>query len=105
MNWILLILLQTENVIGELKPDVIIHAAAMTQVDQCEMEHDLCWKANVTGVENLIDACAKNQTHLVHVSTDFIFDGTMDRLTKLPFPDPVNFYGESKFAAEQALQQ
>jgi dTDP-4-dehydrorhamnose reductase len=96
--------IQTGNVIGELKPDVIIHAAAMTQVDQCEMEHDLCWKANVTGVENLIDACAKNQTHLVHVSTDFIFDGSHGPLDETATPRPVNFYGESKFAAEQALQ-
>jgi dTDP-4-dehydrorhamnose reductase len=97
-------LIQIEKVIGELKPDVIIHTAAMTQVDQCEMEHDLCWKANVTGVENLIDACSKNQTHLVHVSTDFIFDGSHGPLDETAIPKPVNFYGESKFAAEQALQ-
>jgi len=96
---------QTENLICELKPDVIINSAAMTQVDQCEMEHDLCWKANVTGVENLIDACSKNQTHLVHISTDFIFDGTVGPLDETAIPNPVNFYGESKYAAEKALQQ
>jgi len=96
---------QTKNLIRELKPDVIINSAAMTQVDQCETERDLCWKANVTGVENLIDACSKNTTHLVHVSTDFIFDGTQGPLDETAIPNPVNFYGESKLAAEKALQQ
>jgi dTDP-4-dehydrorhamnose reductase len=97
--------IQTENVIRNLKPDVIINSAAMTQVDQCEMEHDLCWKTNVTGVENLIAACAKTGTHLVHVSTDFIFDGAHGPLDETAIPGPINFYGESKFAAETALQQ
>jgi len=96
---------QTENLICELKPDVIINSAAMTQVDQCETERDLCWQTNVTGVENLIDACSKNQTHLVHISTDFIFDGTVGPLDETAIPTPVNFYGESKYAAEKALQQ
>jgi dTDP-4-dehydrorhamnose reductase len=96
---------QTEKIINQLKPDVVINTAAMTQVDQCETERDLCWKGNVTGVENLIAACAKNQTHLVHVSTDFIFDGTHGPLDENAIPNPVNYYGESKLAAEKLLQQ
>ncbi len=97
--------LQTENVVSQLKPDVIINTAAMTQVDQCETERDACWKVNVTGVENLIAACQKTQTHLVHVSTDFIFDGSHGPLDESAAPNPVNFYGESKLAAEKVLQQ
>src|SRR5688500_20356101 len=58
--------------IQETKPDVIINAAAMTQVDQCESERQTCWKANVTAVENLVHASRQNGVHLVHVSTDFI---------------------------------
>jgi dTDP-4-dehydrorhamnose reductase len=96
---------QTEKIISQLKPDVIINSAAMTQVDQCETERDACWKANVTGVENLITACAKTHTHLVHISTDFIFDGSHGPLDETAIPNPVNFYGESKLAGEKALQQ
>lgn len=96
---------QTLDVIKNAKPDVVIHAAAMTQVDQCETERDLCWKANVTGVENLIDACEKYNVHLVHVSTDFIFDGSHGPLDETAIPKPVNFYGESKLAGELAVQK
>src|SRR6187551_1717656 len=67
---------EVDKVITETKPDVIINTAAMTQVDQCETERETCWKANVSSVENMIRACAKNNVHLVHVSTDFIFDGS-----------------------------
>ena len=97
--------LQTEIIISQLKPDVIINSAAMTQVDQCETDRDACWKANVTGIENLIAACAKTHAHLVHISTDFIFDGSHGPLDEMAIPNPVNFYGESKLAGERALQQ
>jgi len=96
---------QTEQVIRSLKPEVIINTAAMTQVDQCESERELCWKANVTGVENLVAACSKNQVHLVHVSTDFIFDGSHGPLDETAHPKPVNFYGESKLAGERVVQE
>ncbi len=95
--------IQVDRVIAEAKPDVIINTAAMTQVDQCETEREVCWKANVNSVENLIQACAKNNTHLVHVSTDFIFDGTYGPLDETAKPNPVNYYGESKLAAEELL--
>ncbi len=96
---------QTEQVVSALIPEVIINTAAMTQVDQCESERELCWKANVTGIENLVAACSKNQTHLVHVSTDFIFDGSHGPLDETAIPNPVNFYGESKLAGERLVQE
>ena len=94
---------ETEKVILEANPDVVIHTAAMTQVDQCETEREACWKANVTGVENLVNACEKVNTFLVHVSTDFIFDGTHGPLDESAVPKPVNYYGESKLAGERAV--
>lgn len=96
---------QTLEVLTKIKPDVVIHTAAMTQVDQCETEQELCWKANVTGVENVIEACERNNVHLVHVSTDFIFDGSHGPLDETALPKPVNFYGESKLAGELAVQK
>ena len=95
--------IDVENVISSTLPDVIINTAAMTQVDQCETERELCWTANVKSMEHLIASCTKHNIHLVHVSTDFIFDGTHGPLTEDENPNPVNYYGESKLAAEQLL--
>ena len=94
---------ETEKVILETKPDVVIHTAAMTQVDQCETEREACWNANVTGVEYLVKACEKINAFLVHVSTDFIFDGTHGPLDEIAIPKPVNYYGESKLAGEKIV--
>ena len=94
---------QVQKVIADTQPDVIINTAAMTQVDQCELDHDPCWKANVLAVGYLIDVCAQYNIHLVHVSTDFIFDGTQELLDEAAVPRPVNFYGESKLAAERLI--
>lgn len=95
---------QVESVIKSSKPDVIINAAAMTQVDLCETEREACIANNVTAVEHLISACEKYKVHLVHISTDFIFDGSHGPLDEDEEPNPVNFYGESKLAAEQLIR-
>lgn len=96
---------QVNAVVSETKPDVIIHTAAMTQVDDCETKREACILNNVTAVAYLVEACTKHNVHLVHVSTDFIFDGTHGPLDEHAEPNPVNFYGESKLAAERVVQQ
>lgn len=96
---------QTIEVLLTTKPDVVISAAAMTQVDQCETEREQCWMANVVGIENLVEGCEKINCHLVHVSTDFIFDGSFGPLDETAIPNPVNFYGESKLAGEQVIKK
>jgi dTDP-4-dehydrorhamnose reductase len=93
------------RVLADEKPDVVIHGAAMTQVDQCETDRAQCWAANVTAVEHLVRACNRHAIHLVHVSTDFVFDGSHGPLDETETPHPVNYYGESKLAAEQYIQQ
>jgi dTDP-4-dehydrorhamnose reductase len=93
------------QLLSTAKPDVVINTAAMTNVDLCETEHEACWKANVTAVENLVHACTANRVHLIHVSTDFIFDGIRGPLDEQEKPDPVNYYGESKLAAEKLVQK
>ena len=92
-----------ESVIRFTKPDVIINTAAMTQVDDCETQREACWKANVTAVEHLVRCCHALHIHLVHVSTDFIFDGSHGPLDENEVPNPVNYYGESKLAAEKVI--
>ena len=93
-----------ESLLRFTKPDVIINTAAMTQVDDCETQREACWKANVTAVENIVRCCNALHIHLVHVSTDFIFDGTHGPLDEQATPAPVNYYGESKLAGEKVIQ-
>jgi dTDP-4-dehydrorhamnose reductase len=94
-----------EEVIHKTKPDVVINTAAMTQVDQCEAEREKCWQANVEAVRYLAEACRMNQVHLVHVSTDFIFDGSHGPLDENEKPNPLSYYGESKLAGELVIQK
>jgi dTDP-4-dehydrorhamnose reductase len=96
---------EVDRVISSTRPDVVINTAAMTNVDQCETDREGCWKANVNSVENVIHACEKNQTRLIHVSTDFIFDGSHGPLDENEVPSPVNYYGESKLAAEERIKK
>ncbi|PTB93569.1 NAD(P)-dependent oxidoreductase, partial [Marivirga lumbricoides] len=84
-------------------PDVIINTAAMTNVDQCETEKENCWKLNVDAVKYLINASEKINAFLLHVSTDFIFDGEGGPYKEEDTPNPVSYYGESKLAAEKLL--
>lgn len=96
---------QVSKVIMGAKPEVIINTAAMTNVDRCETEREACWQANVTAVQYLVDACEKHHIHFIHVSTDFIFDGKEGPLDESAAPDPVNYYGESKLAAEELIRR
>ncbi len=94
---------QVLEVITAVKPDVVIHTAAMTNVDQCEFEKDACWQQNVLAVHYIIDACKATGAFLCHVSTDFVFDGTSGPYSETDEPNPVSFYGWSKYAAEKAV--
>ena len=94
---------QVQEVVANIKPDVIIHTAAMTNVDQCESEKGACWAQNVSSVEYLVEACAKIDCFLLHVSTDFIFDGKSGPYKEDAEANPISFYGWSKYAAEKAV--
>jgi len=94
---------QVLRVIGEVQPDVVIHTAAMTNVDQCEAEKEACWAQNVKAVEYLVEACRQTGAFLEHVSTDFIFDGTAGPYDEEAAANPISFYGWSKYAAEKVV--
>lgn len=93
------------GVLGDVRPDVVINTAAMTMVDQCETQRDACRKVNVDAVEYLVDACRQTNSRLIHVSTDFIFDGTHGPLDEEALPGPVNYYGQTKLAGEHVILQ
>ncbi len=85
------------------RPDALIHGGAMTQVDVCEDEREMCDKVNVAAVQGLAQLCKDFGTHLIHVSTDFVFDGKKGYYNEADLPAPVNYYGLSKWKAEQAI--
>jgi len=75
----------------------------MTNVDQCETDKEGCWLQNVTAVENIVKACEASGAFLLHLSTDFIFDGEDGPYDEEAKANPVSYYGDSKLAAEKAV--
>jgi len=92
------------EVVGTVNPDVIINCAAMTNVDACETERDMAWKINVSGVEHLVEAARGKGATIVHVSSDYVFDGKSGPYTEDDRPEPLSYYGKSKLASENALR-
>ena len=95
---------QVQQVLAQEQPTHLLHTAAMTQVDECELNQAACWLQNVTATAHLAAACAHRGIHLTHLSTDFIFNGTHGPLAEEALPDPISHYGRSKLAAEQAVR-
>ena len=93
-----------KRVVFSFEPDVIINAAAMTNVDACEKERELAWKINVGGVEHLVEASRKNDARIVHVSSDYVFDGKAGPYHEDSRPEPISYYGKSKLASENVLR-
>jgi dTDP-4-dehydrorhamnose reductase len=91
------------QIIAKHQPDAIINTAAMTNVDACEGDQVACDELNVKAVEYLVQACNENKVHFVHVSTDFIFDGTHGPIDETEKPAPLSYYGHSKLKAEQYI--
>jgi dTDP-4-dehydrorhamnose reductase len=94
------------RVVEEAEPDVVINAAAYTDVDGSEKARELCFAVNAEGVKNVALACRPAKIKIVHFSTDYVFDGTKDT----PYREedacrPLNVYGEAKLAGEKNLQR
>ncbi|MEC8602847.1 MAG: SDR family oxidoreductase [Bacteroidota bacterium] len=89
-----------DSIVSEFEPDVLINSAAMTNVDACESNKENCIALNVEGVKNLVAACENHNTHLIHVSTDFVFDGKAGPYSENDQPNPLSFYGQSKYDSE-----
>lgn len=92
------------ELLERLTPDVIIHAAAMTQVDACELNHEQCWEINVKATESLLSIARSIDSRFLYVSTDFVFDGQAGPYSETDEPNPINYYGQSKWRAEQLVR-
>ncbi|NQX42354.1 dTDP-4-dehydrorhamnose reductase [Pedobacter steynii] len=91
------------EVVAKYKPDAIIHTAAMTNVDTCESQKELAHELNVAAVETLIQVCKQFDVQLIHLSTDFIFDGANGPYDEVAPACPLSYYGQTKLAAENAI--
>ena len=94
-----------KNLINEFQPDALIHTAAMTQVDVCEDEREACDIINIKGVSNLIKAIGNRNTHFVHLSTDFIYEGNEEEYFEDSKVNPLNYYGRSKWKSEKLFEK
>lgn len=93
-----------ETFISSFKPEVIINSGAFTDVDGCEVEKDKAWKVNVEGVKNLAFLCKEFEIKLVHLSTDYIFDGKNGPYSEDEPPNPLGYYGLTKLESEKIIK-
>ena len=95
-----------EQAVAAFKPDVVIHCAAMTQVDACETEPDKAYRINALGSANVARAAARSGARLIAISTDYVFDGTLGRpYHEFDTPSPRTVYGASKLAGEESIRR
>jgi dTDP-4-dehydrorhamnose reductase len=97
--------LQLKEAYQNFEPDYVLNAASYTNVDACENDKELCWQINVKGVENLAELARRYHSHLIHYSTDYLFDGDDGPYDENARPNPLGYYGNSKLASENVLLQ
>ncbi|MDK2917577.1 MAG: dTDP-4-dehydrorhamnose reductase [Candidatus Petromonas sp.] len=95
----------TINYIKEVKPDVVVHSAAYTDVDGCESNIDTAYKVNAIGARNVATACNEIDAAMVYISTDYVFDGSKgEAYTEFDTVNPLSIYGKSKLAGENYVK-
>ncbi|MCA0365860.1 MAG: dTDP-4-dehydrorhamnose reductase [Bacteroidetes bacterium] len=93
-----------QKVFAHQKPDFVINCAAYTAVDKAEDEEEMAWAINATGAENVAKACEPFNTTLIHISTDFVFEGNMPVLLNEEMPTlPISVYGKTKLEGEHLV--
>lgn len=94
---------QVEAVLAQYRPDAVIHTAALTNVDACEQRKEEAVRMNVDATAYLVDACNQLGAHLVHLSTDFVFDGAHGPYVETDEPNPLSHYASTKLESERIV--
>lgn len=95
---------RVKRFMDEVRPEVVLHAAAWTDVDGCEVDPDRAFGVNALGTRNVAEAAHEVGAHVCYISTDYVFDGRSDRpYVEWDEPNPVSVYGRSKLGGEQEL--
>ncbi|MFX0132118.1 MAG: dTDP-4-dehydrorhamnose reductase [Candidatus Hodarchaeota archaeon] len=89
---------------AKIKPQAVIHAAALTNVDRCEEDQKLAWKVNVEGTRNILESSVLHNAFFIYVSTDYVFSGEEGMYKETDRPDPINNYGLTKLEAERMVR-
>jgi dTDP-4-dehydrorhamnose reductase len=95
---------EVDAVFRTVKPDVVVHAATLTDVDKCELNKHLAWAVNVDGTKNIREASEREEAFLVYISTDYVFSGEKAPYVESDAADPINYYGLTKLVAEEIVQ-
>ena len=96
--------LEVFAVMSQEKPDVVVHAAAMTQVDDCELRPQHCERINVQGTSQVLTDAETFSSHFIYISTDFVFDGEQGNYAEEDDTKPISLYGFTKLQAESMVQ-
>jgi dTDP-4-dehydrorhamnose reductase len=96
---------ETLSLVKKVRPEAIVNTAALHNVDYCESHRDEATKVNVEGVRNLTDATREIGSRLIHLSTDYVFDGNSGHYSELDTPHPLHFYAETKLDAEKVASE
>lgn len=96
---------ETNRVISRFEPNAIIHSAALTNVDECELNPERCHLLNVAATQNVLAVSEVLGAHFIHLSTDFIFDGEHGPYDESAHPNPISIYGQSKLDAELIVKR
>lgn len=91
---------QVTKLIEKYRPDVVVHSAALANIDYCETNHEEAWVINVKGTENVVNACKKTGSKMVYISTAGIFDGKHAPYNETDRPNPLNYYAKTKLDGE-----
>ncbi len=95
---------KSQALVEKISPHIIVHAAAVTQPNECATHKTQCWKTNVGATRTLLKAAQKAKSYFIYVSTDFVFDGKEGPYDEHATPNPINDYGESKLLAEEMVE-
>jgi dTDP-4-dehydrorhamnose reductase len=93
-----------EKTFTHLRPNVVVHAATLTDVDKCETNKELAWKINVEGTKNIVEAAKAVDCFMIYISTDYVFSGEEGNYKETDTPNPINYYGLTKLKAEEIVQ-
>ena len=96
---------RVEEVIKKLQPDVVVHAAAFTNVDKCEVEKEKAYDINAKGTKNVAMASNEIGAKMIYISTDYVFDGTKGFYEEKDKTNPISYYGLTKLEGEKAVQE
>ena len=97
--------IEVDYIFSRYEPDMVIHTAALTQVSICEMNKVEAWNTNVEATQTLARECNKLGSHLILLSSDFVFDGQKGPYRETDTTGPINYYGETKLEAEKIAEK